>query len=191
MKKLMKNKKNIYLCFIFVFCLLCLMFILLFYFRNDDNQNNLLVEFENDKTVFINNKLPMSDIAGIQLTGEGTSDDIQGYVEFSIKSKVNKKQKYTIYLNDVKVDAPIDYKYVRLYLTDFNDNPYSGFDSNIIPNYGDFSVLKDSPADKILYSGTLDGNEKKNFRLRVWVSDTYTLMSGKEEFSFKVNVKNN
>lgn len=187
----MKNKKNIYLCLIIVFCLLCLIFTFIFlFFDKDENKNNLLVEFENDKTVFITNKLPMTDIAGVQLTGEGTSDEIQGYVEFTIKSKVDKKQKYTIYLNDVEVNSPIDYRYVRLYLTDFNDNPYLGFDSNIIPNYSDFSVSRDSPADRVLYSGTLNGKEEKNFRLRVWISDTYTLMGGKEEFSFKVKVKN-
>ena len=191
MKKSKKNRTKIYL--IVGILLTCLVGILLFVFLNDSNENNngnnLDVSYENDKTVLISNRLPMTDLAGMQLTGEGTKDDIQGYVEFSIKSTTDKKQDYSIYLNERKVNAPINDRHVRLYLTDFNDNPYDGFKSNIIPCYEDFKVLKDSPSDKILFSGVLNGNEKKNFRLRVWVSDTYTLRDSEETFSFDVKVK--
>ena len=185
-----KVKKNIYL--IGAVCLIIIVTILLviiFNKNNNENINNLKVNFENDNTIMISNRLPMTDIAGKQLTGEGTSDDIQGFVEFSIESVDDKKQDYVIYLNDKKVNAAIDSKHVRLYLTDFDDNAYDGFDSNIIPCYEDFKVSKNSPSDKILFNGTLNGKEKKNFRLRVWVSDTYTLRDSEETLSFDVKVK--
>jgi len=189
-KKEKKNKKNLYVIVsIILICICCIFVIFALNKESDKSDNAFNVSFENENTVLISNTLPMTDIAGKQLTGEGTNEEIQGFVEFSIKSTSDKKQNYVVYLNDRKVDASIDPKHVRLYLTDFNDNAYEGFDSNIIPCYEDFKVSKKSPSDKILYSGVLNANEKKNFRLRVWVSDTYTLTESKENFSFDVKVK--
>lgn len=80
-------------------------------------------------------------------------------------------------------------EYVKIYLTDTNNNPYSGYNITV-PTYDELSDSVVDSNSKTLYLGTYSGtNLIQNFRLRMWIRDTYTLDTVSETFKSKIFVK--
>lgn len=134
---------------------------------------------ENDNNIFsIDKALVFSDFSGKHLNAT--------YYDFEILFPNNdnsNKVNYEIILKDM--GNVIDGKYVKVYLTDQNNNAFMGY-KDVIPVY---SALEDCFDGKIIYSGSLTNkNLKKKFRLKIWVSDNY-----KEKvntgLSYQINVK--
>lgn len=149
------------------------------------------IKLSGTNEVQVLSKLPITDESGKTLKVEDIQEGIIGYAEFSIKLKEKSKYpvSYKIYLDDVSGKAVFKYDYVKVYLTDEKDKPYKKFSSNVIPSYSDLRVGLDNPAQKILYSGEISGDEVQKFKLRIWVADTYVLGEQKEEFKGKISVK--
>lgn len=191
-----KYKKQIILAILVILILFILCFIVGFLYKKSSSKKEqrdgygITSSFDKDGSIYIENILPVSDSIGREFTGDNTSKNIQGYSEFSIDNTSDYKSKYVIYLKESdKCSKTIDPSYIKLYLTDNKDKAIDGFDTNIIPSFADLSVLDDIPDGKLLYSSDLKGNSNIKFKLRVWVSDLYTLNQDKECFSFNIKVR--
>lgn len=160
-------------------------------YKNTENKTyNLGVKFSDNRNVYLENTLPITDKIGKELDGVSSTKSIQGFKEFSIENNYDKKINYQIYLK-VKnsCENMIDEDFIKLYLTDTGNNPLSGFENNKLPTYSSISSLNDKPDSKLLYTGSINKNSISKFRLRVWVSDLYSVNRDKECFSFDIYVR--
>lgn len=160
-------------------------------YKNTENKTyNLGVKFSDNRNVYLENTLPVTDKIGKELDGVSSTKSIQGFKEFSIENNYDKKINYQIYLK-VKnsCENMIDEDFIKLYLTDTSNNPLSGFENNKLPTYSSISSLNDKPDSKLLYTGSINKNSISKFRLRVWVSDLYSVNRDKECFSFDIYVR--
>ena len=158
--------------------------------RKINSKDDIIVKYKNSDIVELENKLPISDTFGRKLTGTGTEEGIQGYVEFSVINSSSKDLKYEIYLTKQNIyDSEIKDSYIKLYLTDFDDVPYSGFEKNMVPTYDKLNYLSDYVSSKRLFSDTLKANKERKFRLRVWISDSYVISKNTEFFGFDIDVR--
>ena len=166
-------------------------YFLFFYQKKEpiNNQKYLSVQFNTSDVILIKNTLPVSDQIGKSFDGEGTENGIQGYLEFSVKNKKDESISYDIILTEqtTKEDKIKD-SYIKMYFTDNQDNPLEGFERSYIPTFYDFYYLTDKPSSKLLFEDSLEKGETKVYRLRVWLSDKYSLSFEPEEFAFDVDV---
>ncbi len=189
-----KDVKQLTLAIIVIVCLFVVFmgFGFLFdkYKSSENKTYNLGVKFSDNRNVYLENTLPVTDKIGKELDGVSSSMSLQGFKEFSIENNYDKKIDYQIYLK-VKnsCENMIDEEYIKLYLTDTSNNPLSGFENNKLPTYSSISSLNDKPDSKLLYTGSINKNSISKFRLRVWVSDLYSINRDKECFSFDIYVK--
>lgn len=190
-----KYRKQLIISFIIVF----LFFFVLFfsssiYFKLTKKKASIKVDYHTTKILKLRDLLPVSDTLGKSFTGSGTVDGVQGYVEFSVKNLSDKKATYEVYIteqDDFKKFTKIRGNYIKFYLTNENDAPFSGFENKKLPTYNELPVLVDKPEGKLLYRGSLEGEKTENCKLRVWLSDSYAVSYAREEKEFivKVNVR--
>ncbi len=189
-----KDVKQLTLAIIVIVCLFVVFIGLGFLFNryksSENKAYNLGVKFSDNRNVYLENTLPVTDKIGRELDGVNSSTGIYGFKEFSIENNYDKKVDYQIYLR-VKNSCEniIDEDFIKLYLTDTNNNPLSGFENNKLPSYSSISSLNDKPDGKLLYTGSINKNSISKFRLRVWVSDLYSINRDKECFSFDIYVR--
>lgn len=132
--------------------------------------------------ISIQNAIPISDENGKKLTGNDNTFDFTLSAKFAGVSSIG----YEIYATPV--EKTLDTNFVKVYLTDQNDNPVSGFDGTV-PTYEE---LTDSTevGSKTIYKSSLTQSDKvEKFRLRVWISSDYNYSEESKRLSFKVNVK--
>lgn len=189
-----KDRKQLVLALIVVL----VMFVLSFAFTSlyktaQDNKNKKYVldtSFKTSKNVYLENTLPISNELGKQYDGSNIEDKIHGYNEFTIANNYSKNITYEVYLKENnKCEKVIDKSYVIFYLTNSKDEPLYGFKENKLPSFTSLPVLSDKPNAKLLYSGTIKNQSKEKFKLRVWVSDLYSINKDKECFSFDIYVR--
>ena len=176
-----------------LFCIIAILIMIAFIILRDNKNitpQNLDVVFNTSDIMYIENKLPLSDEVAKGYEGKGMEEYIEGYSTFSITNPNDKRIEYEIYLTkqDPKVNG-IKSNYINLYLTDEFNNPYPGFDKNKMVNYYDLYVLKDKPGRKLLYRSKLMAHKTANFKLRMWLSDSYGYSPLKEDFSVDIDVR--
>lgn len=168
-----------------VVVIVCILFLL----DNIPRDSSALDVSVSRKKIILNNELLLTDSAGKLLTTDNNKIGTTGYIEFEVKSTVDEKVKYEIYLNKENADPELPVKFIKVYLTDENDVALNGYNVSNIPTYYDLRVSDIDPSGKLLYSGTLKDKNSKKFRLRMWVSDTYEITSDTKIFSTILNVK--
>lgn len=185
----MKNKYIKTIAIIFL-SLLVIFFIIKIVATMDDHKRRsykLDIKFEKNSIVSLSNKLPISDEIGKNYDGTGMERAIAGYSEFTVSNINNDKVNYEIYLTKIHNNVnDIRSNYIKLYLTDENNNPIEGFDKKQQLSYYDLFALNDKPGSKLLFKDSLNALESKKFILRSWVSDTYILSNVTEDFDFEV-----
>lgn len=153
---------------------------------NSDN-----VEFVGDKnTVTIGNTLPLTDVSGKSLDPK---EKIIDEVSFSVKGVGDKKRvvNYEIYLINTKTDtdSQINPGFIKVYLTDGDNKPFEYYSKNSVPAYKSLRVSNSQANGKIIYSGSINGEEIQKFKLRVWLADNYVLNDTDRSFSGTIVVK--
>lgn len=137
----------------------------------------------NTNVISIHNATPISDDAGKKLIGSNNS------FEFSISAKYAglPSIRYEVYTEPLK--ATLDERFLKVYLTNQNDVPVSGYDITI-PTYDSLEASSTGNGKK-LYEGTLTESGKiEKLRLRVWVSSDFDMPANDSyQFSFKVHVR--
>ena len=139
--------------------------------------------------IVVSNSLPMTDVVGKTISIDNCIVGTTGYVEFEVKSMVDDKVKYEIYLTTESVNESIPLKFIKVFLSDEKDNALGYFDNDKLPTYYDLRLSTNDPSGRLIYSGYLSDKEKDKFKLRMWVADTYELTSNIKSFSVKLHVK--
>lgn len=135
--------------------------------------------------------MPITDSSAKKIKLETVQDGIIGYAEFSVKlpDNVRGNIKYEIYLDDITERETFKYDYIKVYLTDFNGNPYKQYIGNSVPSYKDLRVSLNDSSKKILLSDEVRTGDEKKYKLRIWLSDTYVLSNSEKEFKGKISVR--
>ena len=138
---------------------------------------------ESDTNIIeIHNAVPTADENGKKMSGNKNMFDFTVSAKYAGTSSIG----YEIYATPIT--QTLDSKYIKVYLTDQNDQPITGFDS-VVPTYEELedSTIEDS---KIIYKSALtQSGASHDYRLRIWVSSDYDTSETSKQFSFKVNVK--
>ncbi len=155
------------------------------------NSNSNSVSLTGTNSIHISNKLPLTDESGRTLDASNVDDDILNEISFSVESTGDKKiaSNYEVYLESEENDDTIDPNYVKVYLTDGNRKAFKDYSGNEVMTYRNLRVSKSSASGKLLYSGTIFGNRKQEFKLRIWLDETYFLSDTKKEFNGIIKVK--
>lgn len=148
----------------------------------------------------LTNALPMSDTNGKKLNGN------QEVFDFTVTGNYGEKGTVLYDVYATPYDMTLSDKYVKVYVTDQNDNPVEGYEGEEIPTYNtleDYSISASTTdtfttKGKLLYSSELTPEKNSdNLRIRVWLSSSYGSSENAEEntpeksltFAFKVNVR--
>ncbi len=132
--------------------------------------------------ISIQNAVPISDENGKMLTGSDNTFDFTLSAKFAGINSIG----YEIYATPV--EKTLDTNYVKVYLTDQNDNPISGFDG-VVPTYEELTDSTEAGSKTIYKSSLTQSDKVEKFRLRVWISSDYNYSAESKRLSFKVNVK--
>ena len=188
-----KYRSQLTISSIIVVILFLLLFLFSFFIFRKNNERNIKSHYYTSNVLRLKDLLPVSDSLGKKFTGHGTAEGVQGYVEFSISNISNRMASYEIYLTEHNSSdesfQKIRGNYVKFYLTNEIDVPMKGFDKNVLPTYNDLGVLKDLPSGKLLYHGEIRGKTTEKYRLRVWLSDSYSIISTEKGKKFIVDVR--
>lgn len=173
--------------------LIAIILIIAIFLKIDEYKRNsykIDVRFADNDIVHLTNKLPISDEIGKNYNGTGIEVGIADYKEFTITNPNDRKVSYEIYLTKVanKVDD-IRSSYIKLYLTDEDNNPIDGFGSSKMLSYYDLPSLEDKLDSRLLYRGAIVSGGSKKLKLRSWVADTYIISSTEEDFNFDIDVR--
>lgn len=155
------------------------------------NSNSNSVSLTGTNSIHISNKLPLTDESGRTLDASNVDDDILNEIAFSVESTGDKKtsSNYEVYLESEENDDTIDPNYVKVYLTDGDGMAFKDYSGNEVMTYRNLRVSKSSASGKLLYSGTIFGDQKQEFKLRLWLDETYFLSDTKKEFNGIIKVK--
>lgn len=155
------------------------------------NSNSNSVSLTGTNSIHISNKLPLTDESGRTLDASNVDDDILNEISFSVESTGDKNisSNYEVYLESEENDDTIDPNYVKVYLTDGDGKAFKDYSGNEVMTYRNLRVSKSGASGKLLYSGTIFGNQKQEFKLRLWLDETYFLSDTKKEFNGIIKVK--
>ena len=155
------------------------------------NSNSNSVSLTGTNSIHISNKLPLTDESGRTLDASNVDDDILNEIAFSVESTGDKNisSNYEVYLESDENDDTIDPNYVKVYLIDGDGKAFKDYSGNEVMTYRNLRVSKSSASGKLLYSGTIFGNQKQEFKLRLWLDETYFLSDTKKEFNGIIKVK--
>ena len=155
------------------------------------NSNSNSVSLTGTNSIHISNKLPLTDESGRTLDASNVDDDILNEIAFSVESTGDKNisSNYEVYLESNENDDTIDPNYVKVYLTDGDGKAFKDYSGNEVMTYRNLRVSKSSASGKLLYSGTIFGNQKQEFKLRLWLDETYFLSDTRKEFNGIIKVK--
>ncbi len=181
-----KNSFLFVLSLMFFFCMILVIII----FKNNLNSND--VKLFGDNSIHLSNKLPLTDESAKMLDASNVDGDILCEVNFYIEGigRDDFSVNYEVYVesDDSKYNS-INPSYIRVYLTDSDGVPFSDYSSNDIPTYRKLKVSTDNPSGKILYSGSIKGKQKTNFKLRLWLDESYSLESNSRYFDGIIKVR--
>jgi len=120
---------------------------------------------EEDPAISMVNAEPMSDEDGI---AQDNYFDFNIYIE----NTYNYSMSYNIYLKELETNT-IDSKFIKVYLTDQNDNKIIG-----PTKISDLSVMPFDTNSFSLYDTAIapleSGNNTQYYRLRIWLDEAYT-----------------
>ena len=155
------------------------------------NSNSNSVSLTGTNSIHISNKLPLTDESGRTIDASNVDDDILNEIAFSVESTGDKNisSNYEVYLESDENDDTIDPNYVKVYLTNGDGKAFKDYSGNEVMTYRNLRVSKSSASGKLLYSGTIFGNQKQEFKLRLWLDETYFLSDTKKEFNGIIKVK--
>lgn len=142
---------------------------------------------ETSNGISLTNAVPVSDTVGKAMTNGN------GYFDFNVSCKIvgTNVIKYEVYTTEENVSSKLDPAFVKIYLTDgTTDKPLSGYDGTV-PTYSSLPATSISGGSRRLYLGTFNSTGVQSFRLRMWVSESYSVSSNSQQFKIKVNVKAN
>lgn len=135
---------------------------------------------DTDSSIYeIENVRKVSDFVGKRLLNE--------YFDFEVSipkdSLASESVDYEIIVKGI--NTVIEEEYIKLYLSDQNNNSLSGF-YNTVPL---FTMFTDNGNGKVIYTGSFNkDNLSDKYRLRIWVNGSYD-KKVEEMMTFSIQVK--
>ena len=142
---------------------------------------------EPDNGITLTNALPMNDETGKAL--EGTNNNF----DFKVTATISGSGETTINYAITAVTTPatsLNDDYVKVYLTDMDASDTEILEPTVVSSL-DKTTSDASGAPNgqyILESGTFKSTTTKNYRLRMWVADNFSVGQSSETYTLKVNV---
>ena len=150
---------------------------------------------ETSNGVTLTNAFPMTDEEGKTMSAKSENDN--GYFDFNVTSTIGGDISipYFVYAVDItgEVENKLSEDYVKIYLTDQEDKPLAGYDTEV-PLYSDLNNINAQGVEglevqgKSLYQNTFIESGVHEYRLRIWVADTYKNSDKAETFKIRVDV---
>ena len=142
---------------------------------------------ETDNTISLNGALPTTDKTGMVRLNEGE------YFDFSVSSEITGDVNINYEISAKKEDGnTIGGEYIKLYLTRLTDD---GEEALMVPEtYNEESSANDytgRPVNEMsLYTSSMNSSESNNYRLRMYVDESYNPQGdgGGLTFSVRINV---
>ena len=153
------------------------------------NKNDVVLVSDNSNRFMLKDNYPMLDEVGRKITYSEENSHVQIYYEFEVKSKSNTDTNYEIYLSSDKYKNNIHPNFIKIYLTDSNNNPIEGFNTIAVPTYFNLKVATATPLGRRLYYGKIKANDTKKYILRAWIGDAYAVGVDSKEFGFDLYVE--
>ena len=140
---------------------------------------------EPDNGINLVNALPISDEQGKLLSGS------LNVFDFTIEAKIVGNATINYAITAVKGESTVDDSAIKVYLTKVNNNLESVVleptkISNLSVTTGSESY-QPSSGEFILFNDSITNSITDNYRLRMWVSDDYTISNG-GTYTLRVNV---
>lgn len=130
------------------------------------------ITFANDKNyIDVDTSYPISDEMG------KVSPYYSDFTIDAITNNVDIRYEIQIVPNS---DNTIDSQYIKVYLTDQNDNPLT-----TVKTYDSLEEADYNNDAKMVYSGYMTKSMSKNFRLRVWIDENY-ISDVAQDFGFTI-----
>lgn len=120
----------------------------------------------------------------------GSQMQYAGVFDFEVSASMSSPQdiNYEIYATEASGNT-LDAQYVKIYLTDQSDTAEEGY-TGAVPTYDTLTTTsKNSGTGKTLLSDTFSNTSSKQYRLRMWISDSYSAQVPRKTFAIKVNVE--
>ena len=142
---------------------------------------------ETDNTISLSGALPTTDKTGMVRLNPGE------YFDFSVSSEITGDVNINYEISAKKEDGnTIDGRYIKLYLTRLTDD---GEEALMVPEtYNEETSANDytgRPANEMsLYTSSMNSSESNNYRLRMYVDESYNPQGdgGGLTFSVRINV---
>ena len=179
-----KYKRYLFFAILLLICIIAIGMIPFIIKQKSYDDSVLVVNFLGKDTVVVDNALPLPDVSGKEINLNNYIDGTTGYLEFEVTSTVDDSDQFEIFLTDEDGNSISD-DFIKVYLTGKDGSVYQ---KNVL-SYSELKLSSKNLNGKLIYKGLLKNKEKKNFILRMWVSDTYNYTADRKSFSAKVNVK--
>ena len=148
--------------------------------------SDLVVTLKSDfDDIKFKDKLPLEDELGKKIKYDSDNSDVQGYYEFEVKATKGSGY-YEIYAVEDEIKKGIYPNYIKVYLTDDNNDPVDGYENVYAPTFYKLTTSSINPNGRRLYYGYIKEKQTKKFILRSWISDAYITNYDTRSFGFKV-----
>ncbi len=134
---------------------------------------------------------PITDNVGKTLTAGSVDGYTQGYYDATLSCTCvgTCSGDYEIYANNTSDTSNVlSQEYVKTYVT---DGAETETELNGVTTFESLETAASDASAKKIYSGTFDKTFTQKIRLRLWVSDRYTVTSTSNVFKAKLNAKVN
>ena len=139
-------------------------------------------------TIIVKSIISVSEEFGKKINEE--NGGAFGYLHFDVVNNSDEERNYQIYVTKLNTNPKeINSNYVTMYLTDNNNKALNGFTGNQLPSFNNLTYLENKPDSRELYTGTIKGNSKKSFIIRVWLAENYVVSEEDFSFSFEINAR--
>ncbi|HIS38706.1 MAG TPA: hypothetical protein IAB45_04250 [Candidatus Onthousia faecavium] len=194
-----KNKDNTKIILVIVFIIILIIAVVgvsyaaIFYSKVGEKINTvttgtiMMSYSENNNGINLVDAVPMSDEVGRNLSEE------RQYFDFSVSAKINENSNVMInYLITAMKDtsSTLPDNAVKVYLTDIT----SGIETQVLaPTNVSLLALTDNISDApngqyVLLNSNFNKTETRQYRLRMWIDDNYSLPGDSRTYKLRVNV---
>ena len=184
-------KKQIILTFIglIAFCILVMVIVSNLSNNKDTGVIKNSLTDEND-TLYLTGKLPVSDYVVKNKDVLTFDESVVDYVNFNVYSE-GYNGNFSVLVescNDPENEKVLEDQYIKIIVTDGENKLLSTTDKGKVKSFNELKVLDDDFSKKIVYTDSISSGNKKEYILKIWVSDSY-LADAEKSYCMKVSVK--
>ena len=160
------NKSKLFLSLLFIVLIVFLIF--LFSYKDSSKDLNYVRFVNPPERLEIESIFPITDYAGKM--SEVSKDKKNIYYNFEVKNYSEKRSTYKLLLKVKKHKNSIDDKYVKILLSDDNNQILSKYDKD---SYLTLDYLEKEDDCYILDKSSLGASKETTYTLKLWISDNY------------------